>query len=78
MNSDLQNLVDLYNALQDCPPEGQADAQETFKAAVKKMATAKGLNHWELSAFVQRTWSKQCLGEAKRKGLPGTPPPSIS
>jgi hypothetical protein len=69
VSPDLLELLRLYEALQDCPPHEQADRQDAFKSAVKKLADDKGLYHWHVTAYVVRQWDILCQRENKRKGL---------
>lgn len=68
MPAQLQPLLDLYTALQECPPSEQADRQDAFKTAVKEVAAAHGKNHWEVTAFVIKKWYQANSSDDKRKG----------
>lgn len=69
MNEELKRLLDLYEALQDCPPPEQAERQAAFKNAVHSVANSHGLFHWHVTAHVVRQWDILCQRENKRKGL---------
>jgi hypothetical protein len=69
VNEELKKLLELYEALQDCPPTEQADRQSEFRAAVHATADAHGLFHWHVTAHVVRQWDKKCQQESRRKGL---------
>ena len=68
MTDELKRLLELYEALQDCPPQEQADKQAAFKAAVHDVANRNGLFHWHVTAHVVRQWDAKCQKENKRKG----------
>lgn len=69
MTPELAELLRLYEALQDCPPQEQAARQDAFKDAVKHCASARGLFHWHVTAHVVRQWDIKCQREDKRKAL---------
>lgn len=64
----IQPLLDLYTALQECPPTEQAERQKAFETAVKAVAKAHNKFHWEVSGFVVKTWFQTNASEDKRKG----------
>lgn len=69
MTSDLERLLRLYEALQDCQPQDQAVHQKNFRLAVKEVAGKHHLLHWDVSAHVVRQWDQKCRADDKRKGL---------
>lgn len=69
MTKELEELLRLYEALQDCPPHEEAVNQDAFKSAVKSFADAHSLFHWHVTAHVVRQWDIMCQRENRRKGL---------
>lgn len=69
MSPELDKLLRLYEALQDCPPHEQAERQDAFKSAVKAFSDSNKLLHWRVAAHVVRQWDIICQRENKRKGL---------
>jgi len=69
VNQELTDLLRLYEALQDCPPNDEAVRQDEFKAAVKAFSDANKVLHWRVTAHVVRQWDILCQRENKRKGL---------
>lgn len=69
MTEELSKLLELYGALQDCPPHEQAARHEQFRAAIHETANKHGLFHWHVTAHVVRQWDVICQRENKRRGL---------
>ncbi len=77
MNQNLEELLQLYDALQVCALADQAARREAFSAKVKEVAAALSQDHWRIAAYVQREWDRQCRSENKRCGVDrgrGLPP----
>lgn len=68
MTPDLQELLKLYQAEQECTPDQQAKRADVFKAKVKDVALRSNLDHWKISAYVRVQYEKRRLAEEKRTG----------
>lgn len=69
MTEELNKLLALYSALQECAPNEQAARQVDFKNAIKATAAKHRLDHWRVTAYVIKQWEVMVQKEEKRKAL---------